>query len=52
MAAEAVFSTTSFRWELKLQGAAGRRLASLSATELLERLKAPQMAHVFLGKFF
>lgn len=35
----AVFSTTSFRWELKLQGAAGRRLASLSATELLERLK-------------
>ena len=37
---EDTFSAPSFRWELMLQGAGGRRLASLSNTELMERLKA------------
>lgn len=41
---EAAFASTSFRWELKLQGAGGRRLASLSSAELLEKLKAKDSA--------
>ena len=41
---EAAFASTSFRWELKLQGAGGRRLASLSSAELLEKLKAGDSA--------
>eukprot|EP00438_Fugacium_kawagutii_P005705 Skav227835 [mRNA] locus=scaffold948:463291:471615:+ [translate_table: standard] len=36
----AAFSSRSFAWQLRLQGAGGRRLASLSAAELLEKLKA------------